>query len=126
MDAPELVVLLQAAGFSLRSLGFPGSEASGRGGAVSGGGGGPCLGGCRVVLECGVSGLRAELSSPPDAACRCSLFSKTKAEPHELREQASFWHVTTSQVWRLDCLLENNKKKNARNVTKNYASVHKY
>lgn len=84
-DAPELVALLQAAGFSLSSFNFDPQPAPGS----------KPQEGCRVQICCLQSGVHAELTST--APCRCTRFSKSAVEPHELREKASCWQVTSSQ-----------------------------
>jgi hypothetical protein len=85
-DAPELVALLQTVGFQLCNMGFSGKE--------------KCVGrapaALKVTIECGASGVVAELRAPAESPCRCTVFS-SKEEPPQ--EQASFWTITTSQVF---------------------------
>lgn len=86
-DAPELVTLLQAVGFKLCNMGIGGKE-SGRAPAA-----------LKVTIECGSSGVLAELRAPAESPCRCTVFSsKEEAVQEEAQEQASFWTITTSQV----------------------------
>jgi hypothetical protein len=97
LDAPELVALLQSAGFTLGSIGFIASNNVKRDGNN---------GGCRVIVECPTSGVRAELSGPATALCRCTRFSGNN-DIQNVQEQSSFWHITTilSQVSTLDASL---------------------
>jgi hypothetical protein len=86
-DAPELVALLQTVGFQLCNMGFSGKE--------------KCVGrapaALKVTIECGASGVVAELRAPAEAPCRCTVFSSKEHQPPQ--EQASFWTITTSQVF---------------------------
>jgi hypothetical protein len=81
-DAPELVALLQTIGYKLNSI----KQGSGKPSAAAG---------IKVTIECAASGVLAELSSPAETPCRCAVFS----DREEASEQASFWTITSSQVF---------------------------
>ncbi|CAB3366050.1 Hypothetical predicted protein [Cloeon dipterum] len=89
-DVPELVTLLEAVGFKLTSMGLGKNAPSNSASKLSG---------LKLTIECAASGVVAEMESPPDVECRCSVFDTNKSDSADsnVQEKASFWTITASQ-----------------------------